>query len=424
MADTASFGVYPKQRASPGNETTAARLRGFISGLTGSETGGSVFDPQRQEEQSAKGAGEVASAVGDIPIPPLTALKASLLIPILRGVKGNKIASRQADLERMVQLAEELRNKGASPTEIWHDAKVVEVPRVGNSAQGPFEEKWAHEVSRRPGEALFAPEHQMSSTEKEAFLKENYPNILTGIDSDSRAATANILRGKIPRSGTYKGLPTKSGEVGTAELLQHPALEQYPHLKQVDFQMMNEALDPNAKFAKLPGGGYYPDIPAIQVNKGSALYNDVSKWDPTSVATHELQHRVQHTMGMPQGGSPEGMNLLPEQELAMSRMAQALRKMPDLQAQKIGTALEANVDLVPQKRYENITGEQQARQAQIRDLMLPIEREAIPPISQTHASIEPKIWSTAKAMSNLDEMPTYNAKAMMDALRTFRILPP
>jgi hypothetical protein len=423
MADTASFGVYPKQRASPRNETTAARLRGFISGLTGSETGGSVFDPQRGEEQSAKGAGEVASVAGDVPLPPLAALKASLLIPILRGVKGNAFAYKQVMLEHAVQLAERLKAKGASVDDIWHDAKVVENPRLGNDLKGPFEEKWLHEVSRRPGQSLFAPEHQMSRTEKEAFIKENYPSIHSGVDADSAAAIANILKGSIPRSGVYKGLPTKPGEVGTSELLVHPALEQYPHLKNVDFQMMNETLAKDTNVAKLPGGGYYPDIPAIQINKGSALFNPMSKWDPTSVATHELTHRVQHDMGMPQGGSPASMNLGWEEETAMSRMAEALRKMPDTQAQKIGVALDANANLHPHKRYENITGEQQARQAQSRDLMTQTERDIYPPISTTSASIEPKVWTVAKSMSDLKEAPEVNARAMIDALRKFRIIP-
>jgi hypothetical protein len=338
-------------------------------------------------------------------------------------VKGNAFASKQAMLEQAVQLAERLKAKGASADDIWHDAKVVENPRLGNDLKGPFEEKWLHEVSRRPGQSLFAPEHQMSRTEKEAFLKENYPDIHSGIDKDSAAVITNILRGSIPRSGVYKGLPTKLGEVGTSELLVHPALEQYPHLKQIDFQMMNEALAKDINAAKAPGGGYYPDIPAIRISKGAALYHDRSKWDPTSIAIHELMHSVEHNMGMPQGGSPTFMELTPGQETAMSHMAEALRKMPDVQAQKIGVALDANADLHPHKRYENITGEQTSRQAQDRDLMTQGERDITPPISTTNASIEPKVWTVAKSMSDLKEAPEVNARAMMDALRKFRILP-
>jgi hypothetical protein len=264
----------------------------------------------------------------------------------------------------------------------------------------------------------------MSRIEKERFLKENYPDFHAGTVPEASAAQENILKNPVPRPGIYKGQPTKLFDTGTTELIRHPALDQYPELSKVDFRMLNEDLSPDPRIAKQPWGGYYPSVPAIAVSKGTSVYGAHQKFDPTSVAEHELQHRVQHTMGMPQGGNAGLVKFDPGFEDEQAReIVHELRQSKNPYGRSVGDALDANMQLDPHARYENITGEVQARQAQDRDLMSQDMRDATTPISRLPESVDPAVWQALRSQINVNSSPEEKARSLINILRANRNIP-
>jgi hypothetical protein len=331
----------------------------------------------------------------------------------------NEVPGKQAQLEKAVELAEKLKKQGARATDIWHDAKLAEVPRFSRVERDPLAGKWSHEVARKPGEPLFSPYASMSENDKIDFLHKEFP----ALSNDPRAVI-NVMGNDMLLPGNYRGSPlvTKEGELLASETgaaIRHPALDEYPALQEVDFRFMSD------KGTPAPGGSYYPDMNAITINRGSALEPSGTDFAPTSVAIHEMQHAVQQRMGMPTGGSPAGMNIPVEQEGRLRDLAAELRSIGRPETVAIADHLEPNLTLAPYKRYQNILGEQQARTAATRDRLSQGYRDTnIPTENLSMESLDPQVWKAATTVAPQNwSGPGNAAQQLIDMLRRGKILP-
>lgn len=206
-----------KQRASPRNEKAAARLRGFVSGVTGGEVEGSVFDPERAEEVAANRASSAGAVLADLLTSVPGGAAKAMLIPAWTLFKGNNQKAWATH-----NLAKSLRKGGSDWQDVWDKTKLS--PNPGFHERSPESNRFISEVGAGDWDLpVKAGQHKLKDVYKNAELYD-LDKSLKNIDvhvkksGDAWDEAPAMYRGDVGKQGTIEFYLDKMGDYGSQDL--------------------------------------------------------------------------------------------------------------------------------------------------------------------------------------------------------------
>lgn len=407
-------------------------------------TGGSRMPSFKSNRSPA----DVLDAAGLLPIgaalkaPSAAVGKASLLIPILRGM--NKAPGAEADLIRRAGLAEAAQAKGATPNDIWYDYKLDEIQRTTNKGRDPLEGKWGHEVSRKGD--LFSPYASMAENDKIDLMNSDppYAQLLKELqEPSSLTKPANAWNYKIFQD---QAVPVASSGGKLEDSLEFPELfEQYPQLAKMGWEAFSHG--PNGRLAGPTNLGAYSsgfggNPGAVALHPATLLHGDNPLQSARGTTMHEMSHGKDYMMDAPAGGN-ESMMRLNTLPLSKDDDPVMVQRIDDLASElsganrehgaKLALQLRDQLAVEPYQRYRNLYGEITSNNAALRDSKSQHWRDNIRPSSSADYSsaIDPVTWmATKQAISDknqkligLNHDPRLQAQHLVKQLRFEGVVP-